>query len=133
MNGDADEDVFRAFLGIFHEHVKVPVVIEDAGIEQLVFELLPRPSPVRLDQVTVGKLPLRVLVQILHVGVRGGAVDVEIVLLHILAMVRLAVGESEQAFLQDGVPLVPQREGKAQSLLVIRDPPEPVFTPPVGP
>ena len=133
VNGDADEDVFRAFLGVLHEHVEVPVVVKDARIEQFVLELLPRPSPVRLDQVAVGKLPLRVLVQILHVGVRGSAVDVEVVLLHVLPMVRLAVGEPEQALLQDRVALVPQREGKAQPLLVIADPPEPVLAPPVGP
>ena len=133
VNGDADEHVFRAFLGVLHEHVKVPVVVKHARIEQFVLELLPRPSPVRLDQVAVGKLPLRVLVQILHVGVRGSAVDVEVVLLHVLPMVRLAVGEPEQALLQDRVALVPQREGKAQPLLVIADPPQPVLAPPVGP
>ena len=119
VHGDADEDVFRALLRVLHEHVEIPVVVEDAGIEQLVLELFPRSSPVGLDQVPVGILPLRVLVEILHVRVGGRAVDVEVVLLDVLAVVRLAVGEPEQALFQDRVPLVPQRQRKAQPLLVI--------------
>ncbi len=132
MHGDADEDVFRALLRVLHEHVKVPVVVKDAGIEQLVLKLFPRASPVRFDQVPVGILPLRVLVEILHVRVGGRAVEVEVVLLDILAMVPLAVGEPEQALFQDRVPLVPQRQRKAQPLLVIAEAPEPVLAPPVG-
>ena len=132
VHGNADEDVFRALLRVLHEHVKIPVVVEDAGIEQLVLKLFPRASPVRFDQVPVRILPLRVLVEILHVRVRGRAVEVEVVLLDILAMVPLAVGEPEQALFQDRVPLVPQRQRKAQPLLVIAEAPEPVLAPPVG-
>jgi hypothetical protein len=41
VHRNADEDVFRARLGVFHEYVEIPVVVEDAGIEQLVLELVP--------------------------------------------------------------------------------------------
>ena len=133
VHGDPDEDVFRAFLGVFDKHVKVAVVVKYAGVEQLVLELFPRSSPVGFDQVPVGILPLRVLVEVLHVGVRRRAVEVEVVLLDILAMVRLAVGEPEQALFQDRVALVPQRQRKAQPLLVIAESAEPVLAPPVGP
>ena len=132
VHGDPDEHVFRALLGVFDEHVEVAVVVEDAGVEQLVLELLPRSSPVRLDQVPVGKLALRVLVEVLHVRVRRRAVEVEVVLLHVLAVVALAVGEPEQALLQDRVALVPQRQRKAQPLLVVAESAEPVLAPPVG-
>ena len=87
---------------------------------------------VGLDQVPVGILPLRVLVQILHVRVRRRAVDVEVVLLDVLAVVALAVGQPEQALLQDGVPLVPQRQREAQPLLVVADSPQAVLAPAVG-
>ena len=50
---------------------------------------------------------------------RGRAVDVEVVLLHVLAVVALAVGEPEQPLLQDRVALVPQRQREAQPLLVV--------------
>ena len=39
VDGNADEYVFRAFLRVFHEHVEVAVVLEDAGVEQFVLEL----------------------------------------------------------------------------------------------
>ena len=131
VHGDADEDVFGAGLRVFHEHVEVPVVVEGAGIQQFVFELGPRSAPVRLDQVPVGILPLRVLVEILHVRVRGRAVDVEVVLLDVLAVIRLVVGEPEQALFQNRIPLVPQGQGKAELLLVVGKSPEPVLAPPV--
>ena len=107
------------FFGVFHEHVEISVIVEDTGIEQFVFELLPRSPPVGLDQVPVGKLALRVLVEVLHVGVRRRAVEVEVVLLHILAMIALVVREPEQALLQDRVALVPQRQRKTKPLLVV--------------
>ena len=43
MDGDPDEHILRPLLGVFHEHVKVAVVVEDAGVEQFVLELFPRP------------------------------------------------------------------------------------------
>jgi len=33
VNGDTDKYVFRAFLGVLHEHIKVPVAVKDACIE----------------------------------------------------------------------------------------------------
>ncbi len=133
VDGDPDQDVVRTFFGVLEEDVEVPVVVEDAGVDQLVLELLPRPALVRFHQVPVRELPLRVLVEVLHVRVRGRRVDVEVILLDVLAVVPLAVGEPEEALLEDGVALVPQGEGKAQALLVVRDPAEAVLAPAVGP
>ena len=64
------------------------------------------------DQIVVGIGRLRILVEILHVGMRRRAVEVEVVFLHVLAVVALAVGQPEQALLEDRVVAVPQREGK---------------------
>ena len=41
VHRNANEDVFGTLLGVLHEHVKVPVVVKDAGVEQLVLELFP--------------------------------------------------------------------------------------------
>jgi hypothetical protein len=132
VHRDANQDVLRALLRILHEHVEVAIVVEGARVEQLVLELFPGSPAVGLDQVPVGVLPLRVFVEILHVRVGGRAVEVEVVLLDVLAVVGLTVGESEQALLQDGVALVPQGQGEAEPLLVIREAREPVLAPPVG-
>jgi hypothetical protein len=64
--------------------------------------------------------------------VRGCAIEVEVVLLDILTVVPLAVGEPEQGLFQDRILLVPQRQRKAELLLIITDAPEPVLTPAVG-
>ena len=132
MNRNPDKDVFRTLFSVFYERVKVPVVVEYTGIEQFVLKLLPRPPAICLDQFAVRKLPLRVLVQILHVGVRRRAVDVEVVLLHILAVVTFAVGQPEYTFLQNRVALVPQGESKTQPLLFIADSAHAVLAPAVG-
>ena len=60
------------------------------------------------------------------------AVEVEIILFDILAVVPFAVGKSEETLLQNRVLAVPQRERKAEPLLVVREPCEPVFAPAVG-
>src|SRR5215472_9946464 len=59
------------------------------------------------------------------------AIEVEIVFLHVLAVIPLAVAQSEQAFLQDRVVTVPQRQREAQQLTIIRNAGEPVLTPAV--
>ena len=63
---DADQDV-SGLLGVSEEDVEVAVVVEDAGVEQLVLELLARPPAVCLHQIPVRELALRILVQIFHV------------------------------------------------------------------
>src|SRR4030095_366 len=133
VHGDTDKHVFWSLLGVFDKNVKVAVVVKYAGVEQLVLELFPRAPPGSLNEVPVGILALRVLVEVLHVRVRRRAVEVKVVLLDVLTVIRLAVGEPKQALLQDRVALVPQRECEAQPLLVIADSAEAVLAPPVGP
>src|SRR5207245_1806458 len=71
--------------------------------------------------------------QVLHVRVRGRAVEVEIVLLDILPVVAFAVGQPEQSLLEDGVAPVRQRESEAEALLVIGDAGQSILTPAVRP
>ena len=118
---DLHQDVFRAGLGVLHEDVEVAVVVEDAGVEELVLHLVPRPPAVGLDQIGVGKGRLRVLVEVLHVRVGRRAVEVEVVLLHVLAVVPLAVGQAEEPLLEDRVLPVPQGQREAEALLVVGD------------
>ena len=129
LDGDLNEDVFRRRLGVLDEHVEVAVLIEHAGIEQLVFQV-PAPSLlVRPNEVLVRVGSVRILVQVLHVRVRGRGVDVEVVLLHVLAVVALAVREAEQPLLQNRVAPVPQREREAEELPVVGDSREAILAP----
>ena len=131
VHRDPDEHVFGAALRVLHEHVEVPVFVERPRVQQLVLEVLARTRPVGLDKVPVRVFPLGILVEVLHVGVRGRAVEVEVVLLHVLAVVALAVGQAEQPLLENRVALVPQRQCEAQELLVVADARQTVFAPPV--
>ena len=102
--GDLHQDVVGRALGVLDEHVEVPVVVEDAGIEQLVLHVVARALAVRPYKVAVGIGRLRVLVEILHVRVGRRAIEVEVVLLHVLAVVALAVGQPEEPLLEDRDP-----------------------------
>ena len=75
---------------------------------------------------------MRILVQVLHVRVRGGAVEVEIVFLNVLAMIAFAICQAKQTFFQDGIPAIPERNCETKLLLVIADPGKTVFSPTIG-
>src|SRR5262249_26563466 len=60
------------------------------------------------------------------------AVEVEVVLLHVLAVVPFAVRETEETLLENGVPAVPEGERKADPLLVVGDAGQSVLPPAVG-
>ncbi len=132
MHRHLAEDIGRAGLGVLHEHVKVPIIVEDTGIEQLEFRVGLAAGGVALDQLRVGKGPLRILVKHLEVGMGGGGVEVIIELLDVLAVIALAVGQPEEAFLQERIDAVPQGQGKAKVLVFIADPGQAVLAPAIS-
>ena len=74
----ADQNIVRGGLGVLDEHVEVAVLVEHAGVEQLVLRLIPAPLVIRANQVVVRIGGLRILVQVAHVRVRGRGVEVEV-------------------------------------------------------
>ena len=132
-DGDADAQVVGCGLGVVGGDLPVPVAVEDAGVEQLVFGVAGTPAPVLRDEVGVGELGLGVQVTPPHPRVGRRAVEIPPVLLGILAVVALGTGEPEDPLLQDRVASVPEGEREAQPLLVIADPAEPVLVPAVHP
>ena len=113
-DGDAHQDVLGSRLGVLDEHVEVAILGEDPGVEQLELRLEPVPVAVPGDERLVGERRLRVLVEVLHVRMGRGAVEVEVILLDVLSVVPLAVGQAEEALLQDRVGPVPEGEPEAQ-------------------
>ena len=63
---------------------------------------------------------------------RGRAVEVEVVFLHVLAVIAFVAGQAEDPFFQDGIALVPQSQGETDRLLAVADAGQPVFIPAVG-
>src|SRR5258708_29880944 len=62
---DADTNIVRSRFGILDEHIEVPVIVEDSGVEQFVFrraDLSPAPAAF-FQPLPLGKLPLRLLVE----------------------------------------------------------------------
>jgi hypothetical protein len=130
-DGDLDEQIFRRGFRVLDEHVEVTTAAEHAGVQELVFEIRARLLRVRVDEVRVGIGGLRILVQIFHVRVRRRRVEVEVVLLHVLAVIAFAVRETEETLLEDRILPVPEREPEAQELPVVGDPRKAVFAPTV--
>src|SRR6266700_5035797 len=60
-----------------------------------------------------------------------GVVGKEVVFLHIFPVVALRVRQSEEPFLQNRVGFVPQGQGKTELLLIVANPQQAVFAPPV--
>jgi len=111
---------------------EVAVFSEDSGVNQLAFGDILAAAAVLFDELGVRKCALRVLVQCSHIRVSRSGVQVEVVLLDVLAVIALRASQTEQALFQDAIVLVPQRERETQSAVVIADTQQPVFAPTVG-
>ena len=130
---DPHEDVVGRGLRVLDEDVEVAVLVEDAGVEQLELRLPPcRAARFSSTQPRVRELALRILVEHLHVRVRRRGVEVEVVLLHVLAVVALGAGQAEEALLQDRIAAVPERQREAEARVAVADAGEAVLAPAVG-
>src|SRR6266571_907894 len=63
---------------------------------------------------------------------RRRAVEVEIIFFDVLAVVALAVGQTEESLLQNGVFPVPEGERKTDPLLVVADACHAILAPTIG-
>src|SRR5271156_4971497 len=128
-DADLDEEVLSRVLGIFHKNIEVAIFVEDSGIQEFIFHVATIPLSVLLNQIAVGESRLRILVQVLHVGVSGRAVEVEVVFLSVFAVVCLAVRQAENTFLQYRILAVPQTDAEAEPLFVIADSGQTILAP----
>ena len=62
----------------------------------------------------------------------GCAVEVEVVFLHILAMIAFVARQSEQTLLEHRITLIPQRQREANELVTIRDARQSILVPAVS-
>ncbi len=130
---DSHQDVFRTSLGVFHKDVEVSVVLEDTRVEKFILHLVAVAASVGLQQIGVGIGRLRIFVQKLHVRVRRRAVEVEVILFDVLAVVAFAVGQSKQPLFENRIPAVPEGQGKAKLLLVVGNACQTILAPAIRP
>src|SRR5215831_14424535 len=91
-----DKDVLWRLLGILYKDIEVAVTVEDACVQEFIFHLAPVAPFASCDQVIIRKGSLRVFVEVLHVGMGRRAVEIEVVLFYILAVIALTVRQSEE-------------------------------------
>src|SRR5438874_6215848 len=99
----ANANIFGTGLGILNEDVEVAVIVEDAGIQQLIFHSAAVAPAVLLDQLTIRKFSLRILVQHLHVAVGGSVIQVEVILFYIFTVIALAGVQTKHPLFQDRI------------------------------
>ncbi len=127
------QQVARRRLGIVDRHLPVPVLVEDARVDQLVLGVGTGPSAVLGRQVVVGELRLRIVVPPRHPRMGRRAVQIPPVVLDILPVVAFRTAQAERPLLEDRVPAVPQRQPQTQPLPLVAHRGQPVLVPPVGP
>ena len=99
---------------------------------QLELGLVAAAAAVLVPEPLVRELGLRVAVEQPQVRVGRRGVEVEVLLLHVLAVVPLLVGQAEQSFLEHRVLAVPQGERQARALVAVGKPGQAVLAPAVG-
>src|ERR1700741_1955455 len=132
VRGDSNEDVFRDGLGILDDDIKITVFVEDVRIKQLKFGVLFGTAPIFLQQLSIGISSLRIFVKEFHVGMRGRAVEMEVILLHIFAVISFVACQPEETFLEDRIDLVPECKTKTDELMAVTDSGKAVLVPAIG-
>src|SRR6516165_3521411 len=131
---DAAEDVFGVCLGVFDEHIEIPVAKKDVtqSIEQFEFTFGLRAAPIDLNEFVIRVSDLWILIKHHHVRMGRRAVEKKIVLFYILAVISLLIGQTEHPLFKDAILFIPQCHGQADMLLVIAKSTNAVFVPAIG-
>ena len=132
VGGDASVDLLGAGLAVNHVHIEVPAAVEDAGVEQVERRAVAVATGVLVDQPFIRIRGLRILVEVSQTAVTRGGVEVEVVLLDVLAAVALRAGQPERALLEERITSVPQRQSQAQELVLVGNAAEAVLAPAIG-
>jgi hypothetical protein len=117
----------------FDEHVPVTVFVEDVGIKYLELNHLATAMLIFANEIFIRISLLRILVQKLHVGVSRRGIQIIIQLLDVLPVIPLGPGHAKESFFEHPILLVPQGKRKTETLVVVTDARDTVFSPPIGP
>src|SRR5262249_35239359 len=101
-------------------------------IEQFKLGIAAGTAAIFFDEPAGGERRLRVFVKEFLVGVGGGGVEGEIILLDVLAVVGLVGGGSGEALLEERVAAVPEGEGEEEQLVAVAKAGDGVLAPAVG-
>src|SRR5581483_4196195 len=113
------------------QHIEVTVLVKYAGIHQLKFRIGLGAPAILFHQLSVGKLRLRILVEIPHVRVGWSVIEIEVAFFYVFAVVAFFAAQSKEPFLEDRIAAVPQSRSKAETLMAVADARQAVFIPAV--
>jgi hypothetical protein len=129
---DANRNILRGTLGVFDKHVEIAVLFEDACVQQFELEASATTIPVLRNQALVGEPCLGVLIEVFHVGMSWGIVEVEVVFLHILAMISFARRKAKGALFQNRILAIPDSQAEDKQLISVAYCCQAIFTPAVS-
>src|SRR4051812_27928292 len=132
VRGDAEDQRGGVFFGNLDDDVEVAALIEDAGVDQLELGIVRAAAAIFVNQLTVGKRSLRVLVEQPLVGMTRYRVEIEVALFDVLAVIGLAGHQAEVTFLENRILLVPERQRPAEDLVAIAETGDAVLSPSKG-
>src|SRR4051812_34520167 len=124
-----DQHIVGSGFGILNNHIEITIVIENASVDELELQCIFSPLTVFCHELVVGKLGLGILVQKLHVRMARRRIEIEIILLDVLAVIPFVSRQSEETLLENGVFAVPEGKRKTYVLMSVGNPAEPVFSP----
>ncbi len=107
-HADPHQDPFGVILCIHDLDIEEAIVIENPGVEQLIFPGAAVAAAILGDQISVGIGLLRVEIPGPQECRRRDGVFVEVELLDVLAVIALRVGQTEESLLEDRIALVPE-------------------------
>src|SRR5690606_12106409 len=93
------KDILGICLRIFGYHIEICIVVEDAGIQNFIFQIPFTALIVLVHQICIGEFILGILVKMLHIGVGGGILQIIVELLYVLPMIALGAGQPKKALL----------------------------------
>src|SRR6185437_1352774 len=128
----ADQDILGTGFRIFHEHVEIPVLAKNPGVEQFIFGFYSRSLRIFAEKLLIWERRVRVLIQELQIRARRSGIKIEVIFLYVFAVVSLRIREAKQALFQDRIVLVPKRESKADVLMAVADSADAILTPAIG-
>ncbi|MGZ8309786.1 MAG: hypothetical protein ACXWU0_08290 [Rhodoplanes sp.] len=100
-------DLVRTGLGVDDLHIEIAALAERARVEQIEWRLVTAAPRILCHERIVRKCALRILVEVAQQAVGRRRVEIEVILLHVLAAVALHARQPEGALFQDRVAAVP--------------------------
>lgn len=103
----------------FDVDVPIAILVKEVSIHQFKLANLPAPVLVLILQLLVREFSLRVFVEIFHVRMGRGRVEVIVNLFNVFTVISLVTIEAVETFFQNRIFTVPKTKGEAKSLVII--------------